>query len=124
MILKGIDIVSNDSLRESISLLYELNYPYYSKYENERVTLITSILNQTISKYFSILCTDDHFFKGTAEISQNDYLKLIKDTSFINVMNLTIFQNKVVKNRARRTAGKITNLIAQIEEELGYKKKI
>ena len=31
LISKGLDIISNDSLRGSISRLYELNYPYYSK---------------------------------------------------------------------------------------------
>ena len=34
LVSEGIEIVSNDSLRRTITLLYEQNYPYYSKYEN------------------------------------------------------------------------------------------
>ena len=86
--------------------------------------MIAHVLNPTISNYFSFRWRDDNYFNGTSEISQNNYLKLIKDASFINVINFAIFQNEMVKNRAQRTAGKITNLIAQIEEELTYKKKL
>jgi hypothetical protein len=34
---KGIEIISNDSLRNDISLLYERTYPYYKRYEEERL---------------------------------------------------------------------------------------
>jgi hypothetical protein len=122
LISKGLDIISNDSLRGSISRLYELSYPYYSKYENERVSIIYDLLNPKLSHYFSFLHSEENFFNGTSEITQNNYSKLKKDASFINVLNLAISKNKQVQNRAQRIVGYIMGLIDQIEEELTHKK--
>ena len=121
LISKGLDIISNDSLRGAISKLYESNYPYYEKYENERVSTINDVVNPKLAQYFSFYWVDDNYFNGTSDIDQETYEKLKNDSQFINVMNLMISQNKMVRNRAERTAGFIKDLIDFIDQELeGY----
>ena len=116
---KGIDIISNDSLRGSISKLYESYYPYYAKYENERITKLNHVILPKFVNYFSIHATEDNYFNSVAEISQKDFLALKNDASFINFLNLAISENKMVQNRAQRTSGYINDLIDQIDKELG-----
>ncbi|MEL4454821.1 DUF6090 family protein [Lutimonas vermicola] len=116
---KGIDIISNDSLRGSISKLYESSYPYYAKYENERILKLNMIILPKYVDYFSFQMTGKNFFKSIAEISQKDFLELKNDASFMHVLNLAINENKMVQDRAQRTAGYINDLINQIDEELG-----
>jgi hypothetical protein len=119
LLSKGLDIISNDSLRGSISKLYESSYPYYSKYETERISIINDVVNPKYSDYFSFFWGVDEYFRGTAEISKKDYLRVKNDASFINIVNLAISKNKMVQNRAERIAGFISELMAQIDEELG-----
>ena len=115
---KGLDIISNDSLRGSISKLYESSYPYYAKYENERIFKINNIILPKYAEYFSMVSVTDNFFRGTSEISQSDYIALKNDASFINILNLAIHENNMVQNRAQRTSGNINDLIDFIDEEL------
>ena len=121
---KGLDIISNDSLRGAISKLYELNYPYYAKYENERITKVNSIIIPKYKDYFSFFWIhDDSFFNSSSEISDKDYERLKNDSEFINVVNLAIFENEMVKDRAHRTRGVVQDLIDFINKELGDSEK-
>ena len=115
---KGLDIISNDSLRGSISKLYESSYPYYAKYENERIFKINNIILPKYTEYLSMVSDPDNFFRGTSEISQSDYIALKNDASFVNVLNLAIHENNMVQDRAQRTSGYINDLIDFIDEEL------
>jgi hypothetical protein len=124
LVSKGLDIVTNDSLRGAISRLYELDYPYYAKYENERVSLLINNLNPKLTNYFSFFWVDDNYFNGTSEISEAAFLKLKEDFSIINALNNAISRNKMVQNRAIRIRGYMLALIAQIEEELEKKEKL
>ena len=121
LVLKGLDIITNDRLRGAVSRLYELNYPYYAKYENERVLSLINSLNPKLVNYFSSVWVDDNYFNGTSKITDADFLKLKEDTSVINALNDNVVKNKVVQDRAQRTAGYIRALIAQIEDELEKK---
>ncbi len=51
---KGIDIISNDSLRIHLSDFYERSIPYYWKYENERVHAVQNIFFPLTMKNFSM----------------------------------------------------------------------
>jgi hypothetical protein len=115
---KGLDIISNDSLRGAISKLYESSYPYYAKYENERIFKINNIILPKYTEYLSMVSDPDNFFRGTSEISQSDYIALKNDASFVNVLNLAIHENNMVQDRAQRTSGYINDLIDFIDEEL------
>jgi hypothetical protein len=118
---KGIDIISNDSLRGSISKLYESDYPYYAKYENERITKLNHIILPKFAAYFSFHTTKNNYFNGITEISPKDFSDLKNDAAFIHMLNLAISENNMVQNRAQRTSGYINDLIAQIDRELGDK---
>lgn len=51
---KGIDIISNDSLRAHLSDFYERSIPYYLKYERERLNAMENIFIPFTMKHFSI----------------------------------------------------------------------
>ncbi len=116
---KGLDIISNDSLRGAISKLYELSYPYYAKYENERIFKVNNIILPKFTDYFSVIwLDDDSFFNGTSEISDEDYITMKNDIEFINILNLAMTENEMVKNRAHRIVGNVQDLINFIDKEL------
>jgi len=118
---KGLDIISNDSLRGLISRLYELNYPYYAQYENERVEVLNNMVLPAITRYFSIEWSEERFYQNTARISQHEYHQLKRDSSFIHVIHVAIYKNKVVQNRAQRIKGHINDLIHELDKELNQK---
>lgn len=49
---KGIDLVSNDSLRIRITNFYSRSYPYFRKYEKERVDVVLSIIKPYLTRNF------------------------------------------------------------------------
>lgn len=49
---KGIDLVSNDSLRIRITNFYSRSYPYFRKYEKERVDIVQSIIKPYLTRNF------------------------------------------------------------------------
>lgn len=53
LVSKGVEIISNDSLRGSISVLYESAYEYYNKYEAERIKFKSEQINPVLLKYFT-----------------------------------------------------------------------
>ena len=116
---KGIDIISNDSLRGSISKLYESNYPYYAKYENERILKVNNIILPKFTQYFSFISTKDNFFEANSQIDQKDNSAIKNDRSIIHILNMAISENNVVQNRAIRNSGYIKDLIVLINRELG-----
>ncbi|MCA0931766.1 hypothetical protein LCM02_04830 [Lutimonas saemankumensis] len=116
---KGLDIISNDSLRGAISKLYELSYPYYAKYETERIFKINNIILPKYTEYFSFIWNgSETFYSGTSEISEKGFFAMKNDITFINVLNLALNENEGVKDRAYRTAGNIQDLIDFIDAEL------
>ena len=49
---KGIDLISDDSLRIRITDFYNRDYPYFRKYEKERVDIVQSIIKPYLTKHF------------------------------------------------------------------------
>lgn len=49
---KGIDLIANDSLRIRLTDFYNRDYPYFRKYENERLALMQSIIKPYMTKHF------------------------------------------------------------------------
>ena len=116
---KGLDIISNDSLRGAITKLYEFSYPYYAKYENERFQKLNTIILPKYTDYLSVYWLHDKStFKGSSQISDQDYIRMKNDSKFVNVLNLCISENEMVKNRAHRTRGLVKDLIDLINKEL------
>ena len=115
---KGVDIITNDSLREQISNHYEVHYPYYSKYENERIQFKIHQMNPYLVEHFTWLNKPGFYFDSSFEISDKDYLKIKNDGSFEKFVAATRFENKIVNNRANRIIQQITYLVELINKEL------
>ena len=119
LISKGVEIILNDSLRKSISYLYESGYSYYYRYEYELAQFkAMHIYPQLIEKFDWVVIPVLQFF-GHHKISQENYLKLKNDDSFYKLILAVQYQNKLVRNRAKRTENRIKDLINLIDQELG-----
>lgn len=115
---KGVETVVNDSLRIAISDLYESYYPYYSQYEKERITFKSNIIQPFFLKYFSWMNDFDKYFLTTLSCTEEDYLKLKNDDSFIKLIRAADFENKFVRLRAKTMEEKIINLKSQIKDRV------
>ncbi|WP_104734567.1 DUF6090 family protein [Hanstruepera ponticola] len=115
---KGVEIVVNDSLRIAISDLYESYYPYYNQYEKERIMFKSNLIQPYFLKYFSWMSDLDKYFLTTLNCTQDDYLKLKNNDSFIKLIRAIDFENKFVRLRAKTMEEKIINLKRQISEAL------
>lgn len=115
---KGVEIILNDNLRESISKLYESLYPYYYRYEEERTQFKLSQINPVLLRYFDWLPQPELVFFGHLHISQADYLKLKMDPGFSRLLHAINFGNTLVQNRAQRVEKGIQSLIDEIKTEL------
>lgn len=118
---KGVETVVNDSLRMSISDLYESYYSYYDQYEKERITFKSNIIQPCFLKYFNWLSDTDKYFLTTFSCTEEDYLKLKNNGSFIKVIRAADFENKFVRLRAKTMEEKIIALKRQIFQELDKK---
>ncbi|MCM4153949.1 hypothetical protein DHD05_20355 [Arenibacter sp. N53] len=118
LVSKGADIILNDSLRKSISVLYETNYVYYFRYEEERIQFRANNIAPKLQEYFTMLIRPDLTYKGEFQISQEDYSQLKKDKSFVKLMTTTIFENSLVLVRAKRIEKNILELSSQLLNEI------
>jgi hypothetical protein len=120
---KGLEVISNDSLRNAISLLYERSYPYYKRYEEERLRFHALHSEPILLKYFSMHFDLDAFYYGDFEISHEDFQKLKSDTTFLKLLSAIAFENSAVQNRGKRIEQSIISLLNELEEELLSKEK-
>jgi len=115
---KGMEVISNDSLRNSISLLYERAYPYYRRYEEERLRFHALHSEPQLINYFFMQFESDTNITGHFFISQEDYEELKNDSSFKKLLAAISFENSMVIDRGNRTIGAIKNLISFINKEI------
>ena len=115
---KGVEVISNDSLRNTISLLYERLYPYYKRYEEERLRFHALHSEPILLKYFSMHFDLDALYNGDFEISHEDFQKLKSDTTFLKLLSAIAFENSAVQIRGKRIEQGIISLLHALEEEL------
>lgn len=115
---KGVEVISNDSLRNDISLLYERAYTYYRRYEDERIAFHNLQSEPKLLDYFHKNFDNNSTWFAKYHITQQDYNKLKVDESFSKLLSAIAFENSAVQNRAQRTEKRILNLLQFIESEL------
>ena len=115
---KGIKIIRNDSLRRHISELYDSDYPYYTRYENEHNAFINMHGYSLVKQYFSWYNDTSTVYLGSYSISNNDYGELKENGDFLKLTSLLKAENNVVKSRATRISNKISSLILFLEAEI------
>ena len=124
LVSKGVEIILNDSLRGSLSLLYESLYTYYYRYEEERTQFKLQEINPSLLQYFEWHARPELQFFGHFQISSMDYLMLKKDANFSRLLYAIAFDNTLVQNRAYRVERGIESLIFEIENELKTKEDL
>ncbi|PIB37732.1 DUF6090 family protein [Maribacter sp. 4G9] len=118
LVSKGISIISNDSLRNSISTHYENLYTYYSRYEEERFMFHINISEPKLLEYFSFEFDLDNTYYWQANISVEDYGKMLEDESFAKVLKAIESENKQVLSRAIRVANSIEKQLNFLNNEI------
>ncbi|RDK83528.1 DUF6090 family protein [Marinirhabdus gelatinilytica] len=118
LVSKGISIISNDSLRNSISTHYENLYTYYNRYEEERFMFHINISEPKLLEYFSFEFDLDNTYYWIANISLKDYEKLLDDESFTKVLKAIESENKQVLSRAIRVANSIEKQLYFLNNEI------
>jgi hypothetical protein len=121
LVSKGVEIILNDSLRGSLSLLYESLYPYYYRYEEERTQFKLNEINPVLLKYFEWHTRPELYFFGHYTISPDDYLMIKNDADFSRLLYAAAFDNSTVQDRAHRVERGIESLISEIKNELEAK---
>ena len=118
---RGIGMVKNDSLRESISFHYDMLYPYYKTYEEERTRFHALHSEPKLLEYFSMFFDENEAisFRGLYfTISDDDYKKLKNDSTFFKLLNAIAFENRAIQSRGKRIKNSLEALIDKIEVEL------
>jgi len=118
LVSKGVEIILNDRLRGSLSLLYESLYPYYYRYEEERTQFKINDVNPMLLRYFQWHSYPNLPFFGLYKISPEDYVRVKKDADFSRLLYAVAFNNALVQDRARRVELGIESLIHEIKNEL------
>ncbi|WP_179345515.1 DUF6090 family protein [Winogradskyella ursingii] len=115
---KGVEVISNDSLRNDISLLYERSYPYYKRYEEERLRFHALHSEPLLLKYFTMQFNLSRKYYGDFKISQEEYSKLRTDDAFLKLLSAIAFENAAVQNRGEGVIKSIKSLLNSIEKEI------
>jgi hypothetical protein len=115
---KGVDIVTNDSLRNRISLLYERTYPYYNKYETEYVQFHALRIMPALLKYFDMDFDPDAEFRSIIFIDEDAYESFRNDQSIAKLLRGNAFEITIFQHRAKWVEAEIVALMKQIDIEL------
>lgn len=118
LVSKGIGIISNDSLRNDISVHYERLYPYYRRYEEERIRFHALHSEPVLIDYFEMEFDTTEVHYNRFKISQYDYDRLKMDNQFKKVVKAIAFENSGVQNRAMRVEDNILTLLDKLNAAL------
>ncbi|WP_283637018.1 DUF6090 family protein [Aquaticitalea lipolytica] len=118
LVSKGIGIITNDSLRNDISVHYERLYNYYKRYEEERLRFHATHSEPILLKHFNMKYQEKYKYYAIFETSNEDYLILKNDDSFIKLTDAIKFENSGVRNRAKRVETNTLALIEALNNEL------
>lgn len=118
---RDVGIIKNDSLRNTISFHYDMLYPYYKTYEEERSRFHALHSEPILLEYFSMNFDNNqnlNYHGFYFEISNEDYQKLKNDSKFFKLLSAIKFENKAIESRGKRIEKSILTLIDKIEVEL------
>lgn len=118
---RGVKLIINDSLRNAILHQYDMLYPYYHTYEEERSRFHALNIEPQIIEYFEMNYdeTESRSYLGMFfHISQDDYLRLQKDPKFPKLLKAISFENTITQDRGKQVQNSIQDLIRLIDQEL------
>lgn len=118
LVSKGVELVTNDSLRKAISGLYESRYPYYARYEQERIAFVGQNIEPMLLDHVTFIAKPDVFFLSSAVITDKDFKRLKGHEAFPMMVGAVAVENMYVRDRAKRVAAEIKKLSEMIDHEL------
>ena len=121
---RNVGIIKNDRLRDAILYQYDMLYPYYKTYEDERGRFHALHSEPQLIEYFSMNfdLNQPLSFKGLFfEISEEDYKRLRNDSKFLKLLKAISFENRATQSRGQRVEKSIIELINRIDIELNSK---
>ncbi|WP_345167751.1 DUF6090 family protein [Algibacter aquimarinus] len=121
---RSVGIIKNDSLRDAIIYQYDMLYPYYKTYEEERGRFHALHSEPQLIEYFSMNYNVNQplSFRGLFfEISKEDYQRLREDLKFLKLLKAITFENSLIQSRGKRVEKNTLDLINKINVELNSK---
>jgi hypothetical protein len=121
---RSVGIIKNDSLRDAILYQYDMLYPYYKTYEDERGRFHALHSEPQLLEYFSMNYDVNQLLSFTGlffEISEEDYQRLRNDLKFLKLLKAIAFENSVIQSRGKRVEKSTLGLINKINVELNSK---
>lgn len=115
---KGIDLITDDSLRITLTDLYERWYTYYMKYESERIAFIQTTTKPYLIKNFYQV-KDTTFWAGRKRVPVN-YTALAKDPEWVSLIQTNEGLAIVMTGKASFLRRKIKEMLERLE---GYLKE-
>ena len=110
---KGLSIISNISLRDSISRLYEFYYPYVAHLENE------SKQYEYLSKYENLMSDYTYLNSGFFPIiDEKEYQSILNDKFFTKKLFEASYRMKTIQSFYEDSKKATIYIIDQIENEL------
>jgi len=120
---KGIELISNDSLRRQISELYETQYPYYRRYESERIAYVNLHIEPYLIENITFLKHNESYLRSTALVDQTTYDHMRNDASFMRRISGIDVENYYVHKRAKSTLSMVEALHKMIIDELEHEER-
>lgn len=113
----GLDLISNDSLRNSISYLYSSRYKYMEKLEKD--VDIRYQWNQLYPQILKHLNIDTLWVSGTPE----NYEELIHDREFLEVIKMNIWSRNYMEKTYNNGQKNIAAVLEQVDNHIKYLNK-
>lgn len=117
---KGIDLITDDSLRITLTDLYERWYTYYMKYESERIAIVQTITKPYMAKNFYQV-TDTTFWAGRKRVPVN-YAVLTKDPEWVSLIQTNEGLAIIMAGKARFLKRLIQEMLNRISHYLEKQK--
>lgn len=115
---KGIDLIRNDSLRIRITNFYNRDYPYFRKYEKERVDIVQTIIKPYLTKNFYLESYSEWPYTKRVPFSYDNYLN---DPELISVLQTSSSLSNIMHEKGEFLEKKAHLLIQHINHYLNRK---
>jgi hypothetical protein len=112
---KGIDLISDDSLRIRITDFYKRDYPYFRKYEKERVDIVQSIIKPYLIENFYL---EDYSKWPYTKRVPMDYDKFLNDKELISILQTSLNLSSIMYQKGNELKAQTEKLQKHITEFL------
>ncbi|MFD2824508.1 DUF6090 family protein [Lacinutrix iliipiscaria] len=110
---QGLDLISNDSLRNGILYYYEQTAKYYI---DKNLFLSNEYKVEYFTKLFNTVAFMGDYGKG--QVIPNDYESLKKDPIFFNIVNTTLDEIGYKRRLLKQAEDEVQSIIKMINKEL------